>query len=138
MAGVNKVILLGNVGKDPDARTVGSAEIVNLSVATSERWKDKQTGEQRERTEWHKVTVWAKHSVEFVKNYISKGDRVYIEGKIETRKYEAGGQTRYETAVHIRPFGGEIIRLSGDKASNGSPEGGQRRINGDPTYESPW
>ncbi|MCK5375238.1 MAG: single-stranded DNA-binding protein, partial [Alphaproteobacteria bacterium] len=98
MAGsVNKVILIGNLGADPDVRTMQSGDkVVNLSVATSESWKDKMTGERKERTEWHRVVIFNKGLVTVCENYLKKGAKVYIEGQIETRKWQdQSGQDKY-------------------------------------------
>ena len=90
MAGsVNKVILIGNLGADPEIRrTQDGRPIANLRLATSESWRDKATGERKEKTEWHRVTIWNENAIKFIEEHLKKGDQVYIEGKIETRKYE--------------------------------------------------
>ena len=123
MAGsVNKVILVGNLGADPDVRTMQSGDkVVNLSVATSESWKDKATGERREKTEWHRVVVFNKGLVTVCENYLKKGAKVYIEGQVETRKWQdqATGQDKYTTEIVLRPFRGELTMLD----SRGSGEG---------------
>lgn len=127
MSSLNKVQIIGNVGQDPDVRTFqNGGKVCNLSVATSERWKDKATGEQRERTEWHRVAIFAEHAANFAEQYVRKGSRVYIEGKLETRKWQdQSGQDRYSTEIVIRPYGGEIIGL--DKAPADRGQGGQRQ-----------
>ena len=121
---VNKVILIGNLGADPDIRTMQSGDkVVNLSVATSESWKDKMTGERREKTEWHRVVIFNKGLVTVCENYLKKGAKVYIEGQIETRKWQdQSGQDRYTTEVVLRPFRGELTMLDsrGGGASAGS------------------
>ena len=120
MAGsVNKVILVGNLGKDPEARTMQSGdEVVNLSIATSESWKDKSSGERKERTEWHRVVVYNQNIVKVAKSYLKKGSKVYIEGQLETRSWEQDGQKKYSTEVVLRPFRGELTML--DSKGGGS------------------
>ena len=99
MRGVNKVILVGNLGNDPETRYMPSGSAVtNLSVATNESWKDKQTGEQKDRTEWHKVAMFGRLA-EIAAEYLRKGSQVYIEGKLRTRKYDKDGQTHYSTEI---------------------------------------
>lgn len=100
MKGVNKVIVLGNCGNDPEIKAFADGGIVaNLSVATSESWKDKQTGEKKERTEWHRI-VFRNKLAEIVRDYVKKGSKVYVEGSLRTRKYEKDGQTHYTTEVY--------------------------------------
>lgn len=114
MAGsVNKVILIGNLGKDPEIRTFqNGGRVASFSVATSESWKDKQTGERKERTEWHRVSVLNDNLVGIVEKYVRKGSKVYLEGQLETRKYtDKDNIERYTTEVVLRPFRGEITLL---------------------------
>ena len=131
MAGsVNKVILVGNLGADPDVRTMQSGDkVVNLSVATSESWKDKATGERREKTEWHRVVIFNKGLVTVCENYLKKGAKIYIEGQVETRKWQdqATGQDKYTTEIVLRPFRGELTMLDSRNAggSGGGYGGGQ-------------
>tara|TARA_A100001035_G_scaffold134591_1_gene105936 strand:- start:3335 stop:3748 length:414 start_codon:yes stop_codon:yes gene_type:complete len=96
--GINKVILVGNVGNDPECRESGNSPIANLSVATSETWKDKNTGEQQERTEWHRV-VFFNRLAEVVRDYVKKGTKVYLEGRLQTRSYEQDGVQKYSTEI---------------------------------------
>ena len=113
MAGsVNKVILVGNLGKDPEARTMGSGgEVVNLSVATSENWKDKE-GNRQERTEWHRVVIFNENLGRVAKQYLRKGSKVYLEGELQTRKWQDNsGQDKYSTEVVIQRFRGELVLL---------------------------
>lgn len=119
MAGsVNKVILIGNVGKDPEIRAGG--KIAALTVATSENWKDKATGEKKEKTEWHRVSILSEGLVAIVDRYVKKGSKVYIEGSLETRKWtDKDGQEKYTTEVVLRPFRGELTLLDG-KTNAGS------------------
>lgn len=113
MAGsVNKVILVGNLGNDPDVRTMQSGDkVVNLSIATSESWKDRNSGERKEKTEWHRVVVFNQGLVNVCENYLKKGAKVYIEGQLETRSWEQDGQKKYTTEVVLRPFRGELTML---------------------------
>ncbi len=124
MAGsVNKVILIGNLGADPDVRTMQSGDkVVNLSVATSESWKDKATGERREKTEWHRVVVFNKGLVTVCENYLKKGAKIYIEGQVETRSWEQDGQKKYTTEIVLRPFRSELTML--DSRNSGAGAGG--------------
>ncbi len=124
MAGsVNKVILVGNLGADPDVRTMQSGDkVVNLSIATSESWKDKATGERREKTEWHRVVIFNKGLVSVCENYLKKGAKVYIEGQVETRSWEQDGQKKYTTEIVLRPFRGELTML--DSRNSGGASGG--------------
>ncbi len=124
MAGsVNKVILVGNLGADPDVRTMQSGDkVVNLSIATSESWKDKATGERREKTEWHRVVIFNKGLVTVCENYLKKGAKVYIEGQVETRSWEQDGQKKYTTEIVLRPFRGELTML--DSRNSGGASGG--------------
>jgi len=112
---VNKVILVGNIGTDPEIRVMQSGdEVANFSLATSQSWKDKQTGERKEKTEWHKVVVFG-GVVKVVKNYLKKGSKVYIEGQLETRSWEQDGQKRYATEVVLRGFNSSLVMLDGKK-----------------------
>ena len=127
MAGsVNKVILVGNLGADPDVRTMQSGDkLVNLSVATSENWKDKATGERREKTEWHRVVIFNKGLVGVCENYLKKGSKVYIEGQMETRKWQdQSGQDKYTTEVVLRPYRGELTMLDSRNSGAGDSYGG--------------
>jgi single-strand DNA-binding protein len=126
---VNKVILVGNLGADPDVRTMQSGDrVVNLSIATSESWKDKTSGERKERTEWHRVVVFNQGLVSVCENYLRKGAKVYIEGQLETRSWEQDGQKKYTTEVVLRPYRGELTMLDsrsgGASGANDSSGGG--------------
>ena len=130
MAGsVNKVILVGNLGRDPETRqTQDGRPIVNMSVATSENWKDRQTGERRERTEWHRVVIFNERLAEFAQNYLQKGRKVYVEGQLQTRKWtDQSGQEKYTTEVVLGRFRGELTML--DSRADG---GGGRDYGGEP------
>jgi single-strand DNA-binding protein len=122
MAGsVNKVILVGNLGNDPDVRTMQSGDkVVNLSLATSESWKDKASGERKENTQWHRVVVFNQGLVNVCENYLKKGSKLYIEGQLETRSWEQDGQKKYTTEVVLRPYRGELTMLDSRNQSGDS------------------
>lgn len=116
MAGsVNKVILIGNLGRDPEVRTFqNGGKVCNLRIATSETWKDRNTGERRERTEWHSVAIFQEGLVRVAEQYLRKGSKVYIEGKLQTRKWQdQSGQDRYSTEVVLQGFDGVLTMLDG-------------------------
>jgi len=125
VSSVNKVCLLGNLGQDPDVRTTqDGSKIVNLSIATSERWKDRNTGEKRERTEWHRVVIFNEALAGIAEQYLRKGSKVYVEGKLQTRKWtDQSGQDRYTTEVVLQRFNGELVLLGG-REDGGSSQGG--------------
>jgi single-strand DNA-binding protein len=126
MAGsVNKVILVGNLGRDPEVRsTQDGLKIVNLSLATSESWRDKNSGERRERTEWHRVVIFNEKLGEVAEKFLKKGAKVYVEGALQTRKWtDQGGQERYSTEVVLQRFRGELTMLDG-KGGGGMGGGG--------------
>ncbi len=125
MAGsVNKVILVGNLGRDPEIRsTQDGLRIANLSVATSESWRDKASGERKERTEWHRVVVFNERLVEVIEKYLKKGAKVYLEGALQTRKWtDNSGQERYTTEVVLQRYRGELTML--DSRGGGGDSGG--------------
>lgn len=127
MAGsVNKVIIVGNLWKDPEIRTMRSGgKVANFSIATSESWKDKTSGERKERTEWHRIVIWNPHLVDVVEKYLQKGRKVYIEGQLETRKWiDQSGVEKYSTEIVLRPFKGELVMLEGSKSSGDEDAGG--------------
>lgn len=129
MAGsVNKVILVGNLGNDPEIRSMQSGDkVCNLSIATSESWKDKTSGEKKERTEWHRVVIFNQGILGIAERFLKKGSKVYIEGQIETRKYtDKDGQEKYTTEVVLRPYRGELTLLDGRSGGEGSGSGGGR------------
>jgi single-strand DNA-binding protein len=145
MAGsVNKVILVGNLGRDPEVRhTQDGSKIVHLSLATSERWRDRSSGENRERTEWHRVVIFNERLGEIAEKYLAKGRTVYLEGQLQTRKWtDQSGQERYTTEVVLQRFRGELTLLGGrgddagygggppddeDRGSSGGGGGGGRK-----------
>lgn len=126
MAGsVNKVILVGNLGNDPEIRSFQSGDrVANLSIATSESWNDKATGERKEKTEWHRVVIFNQGLVKVCENYLKKGAKVYIEGQLETRSWEQDGQKKYATEVVLRPYRGELTMLDSRGGSGGASSGG--------------
>jgi single-strand DNA-binding protein len=126
MAGsVNKVILLGNLGRDPEIRnTQDGSKIVNLSLATSESWKDRASGERKEKTEWHRVVIFNPNLADIAERYLKKGSKVYLEGALQTRKWtDKDGQERYSTEVVIGRFKGELTLLDG-RGGEGAGAGG--------------
>lgn len=127
MAGsVNKVILVGNLGRDPEVRTFqNGGKVCNLRIATSETWKDRNSGERKERTEWHSVAIFSEPLARIAEQYLRKGSKVYIEGQLETRKWQdQSGQDRYSTEVVLRPFTGNLTLLDG-RDGGGAGGGGQ-------------
>ena len=122
--GINKVILVGNLGNDPEIRYMPSGgAVANITIATSESWRDKATGEQREKTEWHRVALFGKLA-EVAGEYLRKGSQVYIEGQLQTRKWhDQSGQDRYTTEVGVQGFNG-VMQMLGGRAQGGAPMGG--------------
>lgn len=110
---VNKVILVGNIGRDPEIRSMqNGGKVCNLSIATSERWKDKNSGEQQERTEWHRVVIFDDRLVDVCERFLSKGRKVYLEGELQTRKWtDQQGQEKYATEIVLRKFRGQLVIL---------------------------
>ena len=136
MAGsVNKVILIGNLGRDPEIRSLNNGErVVNLSLATSETWRDKNSGERKEKTEWHRVVIFNENIAKVAENYLKKGSTVYIEGSLQTRKWtDQSGQEKYSTEVVIQRFNGQLTMLGGRDGGGGGMGGGGR---GDDDYSS--
>ena len=127
MAGsVNKVILIGNLGQDPEVRNFqNGGKVCNLSIATSENWKDRNTGERREKTEWHRVAIFNEGLVRIAEQYLRKGSKVYLEGQLETRKWQdQNGQDRYSTEVVLRNYAGNLTMLDGRNEGGGGGGGG--------------
>lgn len=123
MAGsVNKVIIVGNLGADPEIRDLPSGQkVANLRVATSEQWTDRASGEKRERTEWHTVSVFDQNAAQYAQNYLKKGNKVYIEGRVETRNWQdQSGADRYSTEIIVNQIGGKLIGLSGGQEARGN------------------
>ena len=129
MAGsVNKVILVGNLGADPEIRSLPSGgKVVNLSVATSDSWRDKNTGERKERTEWHRVVIFSEGLTRVAEQYLRKGSKVYLEGALQTRKWQdQSGQDRYSTEVVLQGFNSTLTMLDGRSEGEGGGFGGER------------
>ncbi|OLF74111.1 single-stranded DNA-binding protein [Maricaulis sp. W15] len=128
MAGsVNKVILVGNLGRDPEIRRMNNGDpVVNLSLATSESWRDKSSGERREKTEWHRVVIFNDNLAKVAENYLKKGSKVYVEGQLQTRKWtDQNGQEKYSTEVVLQRFRGELTMLDGrNEGGSGGGYGG--------------
>lgn len=127
MAGsVNKVILIGNLGRDPEVRSFqNGGKVCNLRIATSETWKDRNTGERREKTEWHSVAIFQEGLVRIAEQYLRKGSKVYIEGQLQTRKWQdQSGQDRYTTEVVLQGYGGTLTMLDGRDGGGGGGYGG--------------
>lgn len=128
MAGsVNKVIIVGNLGRDPEIRSMSNGDrVANLSVATSETWKDKASGERKEKTEWHRVTIFNDNIVKVVESYVKKGSTVYIEGALQTRKWtDQAGVEKYSTEIVVSRFKGELTMLGGRNEGGGEARDSQ-------------
>ncbi len=127
MAGsVNKVILVGNLGRDPEVKSMQDGRsMVNMSIATSENWRDRQSGERKERTEWHRVVIFNEKLAEVAQKFVRKGSKIYVEGQLSTRKWtDQSGQERYTTEVVIPRFGGALTMLDGRGDGGGAGAGG--------------
>jgi single-strand DNA-binding protein len=127
MAGsVNKVILVGNLGRDPEIRSTNDGtRIANLNLATSESWRDRTSGERRERTEWHRVVIFNERLVEIAEKYLRKGSKLYVEGALQTRKWtDQQGQEKYSTEIVLQKFRGELTMLDGAGGGRGAGQGG--------------
>lgn len=123
MAGsINKVILVGNIGQEPQVRTMGSGQkVVSFSLATSDRWRDRSTGEQKEQTEWHRVVIFNPNLVEVAERMLQKGTKLYLEGSLKTRKWQnQQGVDVFTTEVVLNPFAGQMVILSGAKTGDGA------------------
>ena len=131
MAGsINKVILVGNIGQEPQVRTMSSGQkVVSFSLATSDRWRDRQTGEQKEQTEWHRVVIFNPNLVEVAERMLQKGTKLYLEGSLRTRKWQnQQGVDTYTTEVILNPFSGQMVILSGAKTMDGMSDGGDAPV----------
>lgn len=126
MASLNKVQLIGNLGADPEIRSFqNGGRVANLRIATSESWKDKATGEKKEKTEWHTVAIFTEGLVGVAERYLKKGSKVYVEGQLQTRKWQdASGSDRYSTEIVLQGYGASLVMLDG--VSNGQQSGGQQ------------
>ncbi len=134
MAGsVNKVILVGNLGKDPESRSFqNGGKVVSFSVATSENWKDKGTGDRKEKTEWHNVSIFSEGLARVAEQYLRKGSKVYLEGQLETRKWQdQSGNDRYSTDVVLRQFNSAMVLLDSREGGGGGGRGGGSSYNQD-------
>jgi single-strand DNA-binding protein len=122
---INKVILVGNLGRDPEIRSLNSGDrVANLSIATSESWRDRASGERKERTEWHRVVIFNDNLVKVAENYLKKGSKVYIEGQLSTRKFtDQSGVEKYSTEIVLQKFRGELTMLDGKGEGGGRDEG---------------
>ncbi|QEL19313.1 single-stranded DNA-binding protein [Limnoglobus roseus] len=122
---VNKAIIIGNLGKDPDVRTTQDGkQIVTLSVATSDSWKDRQTGERREKVEWHRAVIFNEHLGKVAADYLRKGSKVYLEGSLQTRKWtDQAGVEKYATEIVLQAFNGTLVLLDGKKEVHGGEQG---------------
>lgn len=132
MAGsLNRATLIGHVGKDPEIRSVNSGKVANFSVATSETWRDKNSGEKKESTQWHSIVVWNENLVKIIEQYVKKGDKIMVEGQIQTRKWtDKDGNDRYTTEIVLSGFNGSILLLSNksqDQNQNASRAGNSAR-----------
>ena len=141
MAGsVNKVILVGNLGRDPEIRSLNNGDrVANLRIATSETWRDKATGERKEKTEWHRVVIFNENIVKVVENYLKKGSTVYVEGSLQTRKWtDQQGVEKYSTEIVIQRFNGQLTMLGGrgDSQGGGGDRGGYGGGGRDDDYSS--
>jgi single-strand DNA-binding protein len=136
MAGsLNKVMLIGNLGADPEIRSFNNGgKVANLRIATSETWKDRQTGERKEKTEWHTVAIFSEGLVSVVERYLKKGSKVFVEGKLQTRKWQdQNGQDRYSTEIVIQGLGGSMLMLDG---ARGAGDAGQSYASNPPAGSS--
>ena len=126
MSSLNKVQLIGHLGRDPESRSFSSGDkVVNLRIATTEKWKDRQTNEQREKTEWHSVAIFGQGLVRVAETYLRKGSKVYVEGKLVTRKWQdQAGVDRYSTEIHLQGFDAKLILLDGGGGDRGGGAGG--------------
>lgn len=122
MASINKVILVGNLGRDPESRTFSNgSKVVNLNLATSESWKDRNSGERKEKTEWHTVAIFSEGLANVAERYLRKGSKVYLEGKLQTRKWQdQSGADRYSTEVVLQGFDAKLVMLDGPQGSGGA------------------
>ena len=123
MAGVNKVILVGNLGADPEVRTMPNGnKVVNMSVATSETWRDKNSGERKEKTEWHRIVIFSEGLTKVAEQYLRKGSKVYLEGQLQTRKWtDQQGNDKYSTEVVLQGFNSNLVMLDGKEGGGNRP-----------------
>lgn len=140
MVGINKVILVGNLGADPVvSNTQSGAKIVNLRVATSDTWKDKNTGERRDRTEWHRVVIFNSQLADTAERYLRKGSKVYLEGSLQTRQWkDNNGVDRYTTEVVLQNFSGVLVMLDSRNSDGGMANAGNDVFSPTPAADSGW
>lgn len=132
MSGLNRATILGRLGSDPDVKTLqGGNTVATLSIATSEKWKDKNSGQDQERTEWHRVVVWGK-GAEIIQKYVKKGQQLYIEGKLQTRKWDKDGVTMYTTEIVATNF----VLIGGGGSGSGRPPGPTENDYNGPSFDS--
>ncbi len=138
MSSLNKVQLIGRLGDDPEIRHLNNGDkVVTLSMATSETWKDKDSGEKKEKTEWHRVVSFNQGLIGVLEKFVSKGDQIYVEGQLQTRKWEdKEGNDRYTTEVVLPNFGGKLVLLGGKKGEASS--GGRKSASSEDSREAPW
>ena len=141
MASLNKVLLIGHLGRDPEIRSLqDGSKVCNLSLATSETWKDRNTGERKEKTEWHRVVVFSERLVDVAEKYLKKGSQIYLEGKLQTRKWtDQSGNDKFSTEIVLQKFGGELVMLDKREglhpstvAAGGAPVGPSKEPDPDP------
>lgn len=122
MSGVNKAIIIGRLGQDPEVKTTqGGKKFATMSVATSKTWKDKDSGEKQEKTQWHRVVVWKEGAAESIQKYLKKGSQVFVEGSLETRKWDDGGVDKYVTEIVVSDFQHSVMFLDRKESSGGVP-----------------
>lgn len=140
MASLNKVTLIGHLGRDPESRTMNSGDrVVNLSLATSERWRDKASGEMKEKTEWHRVVIFNDKLADVAEKYLRKGSSVYLEGQLQTRKWtDQQGQEKYTTEIVLQRYRGELTMLDGKSAGGGGSQDWQAPVSDDLNDEMPF
>jgi single-strand DNA-binding protein len=125
MAGLNKVMLIGNLGKDPEVKTMNNGDkVANFSLATGESWKDKNTGERKEKVEWHNIVIFNQGLISVVEKFVKKGSKIYLEGQLQTRKWQKDGQDRFTTEIVLQKFRGEVTLLDSRNSGGGRDEGG--------------
>ena len=137
---LNKVMLIGNLGADPEIRSFqNGGRVANLRIATSETWKDKNTGERQERTEWHAVAIFSDGLVNVVERYLKKGSKVFVEGKLQTRKWQdQNGNDRYSTEIVLQGFGGTLTMLDGPNGQSGQGQPSGQSGQGQPSGQGGW
>jgi single-strand DNA-binding protein len=140
MSSLNKVQLIGNLGRDPEARTTQDGRVVvTLNLATTEVWKDRTTGEKRDKTEWHRVVIFQDRATDACQKYLRKGSKVYVEGALQTRKWtDQSGADRYSTEIVVQQFGGTVTFLDGKRSDGGDYAPGSEPVGADLSDEIPF